>query len=86
MNIELSSHAQSILQRHLSSGGYASPADLIEHALDLLDAQEPTMESLKAKIQVALDEMEAGLGAPLDVEDIKRRGLARLAAQAQSEQ
>lgn len=86
MNIELTSHAQSILQRHLSSGGYASPADLIEHALDLLDAQEPTMESLRAKIQVGLDEMKAGLGAPLDIEDIKRRGRDRLAAKLQPRQ
>jgi len=86
MNVELTSHAQTILQRHLSSGGYTSPADLIEHALDLLDAQEPTMESLKAKIQAGLDDLAAGRVAPLDIEDIKRRGRANLAAQAQSEQ
>lgn len=86
MNIELTSHAQTILQRHLSSGGYASPADLIEHALDLLDAQEPTLESLKTKVQAGLDDIAAGRVAPLDVEDIKRRGRARLAAHVRSEQ
>jgi len=86
MNIELTSHAQSILQRHLSSGEYASPEDLIEHALDLLDAQEPTMESLKAKIQVGREEMAAGLGTPLDAEGIIRRGEARLAAKLQPRQ
>lgn len=86
MNIELTSHAQSVLQRHLSSGGYASPADLIEHALDLLDAQEPTMESLKAKIQAGLDDVAAGRVGLLDIEDIKRRGRASLASKAEVEQ
>ena len=72
MKIELTPHAEEVLLRHLSSGEFSSPTDVIEQALNLFDAQGPTLASLKAKIQVGLDELAAGNVAPLDIREIKR--------------
>lgn len=81
MNIELTSRAREIVQRHLATGEFASPEAMVEQALDLLDAPEPTLQSLQARIQEGLADLEAGRVGLLDVEDIKHRGRERLRAE-----
>ena len=44
---------------------------------DLL-AYIDALAELRAKLQVGIDELDAGLGRPLDVEDVIRRGKKRL--------
>ena len=81
MQIELSQHAQELIRRQLAGGAFESPRELVERALDFYDHHQPTMESLKAQIQEGLDDVAAGRVGPLNVEDIKRRGRERLAAE-----
>ena len=42
-------------------------------------ARIDALATLRAELQVGIDELDAGLGRPLDIEDIKRRGRERLA-------
>ena len=44
---------------------------------DLL-AYIDALAELRAKLQVGIEELDAGLGRPLDVEDVIRRGKKRL--------
>ena len=37
------------------------------------------LEELRAEIEIGIRELDAGLGRPLDVEDVIRRGYERLA-------
>lgn len=36
------------------------------------------LAELRAELQIGIDELDAGLGGPLDVEDVIRRGKQRL--------
>jgi hypothetical protein len=61
----------------------AKVSELPEAAQDeigrrLLEHLESLAE-LKAELQIGIDELDAGLGRPLDIDDIKRRGRERLA-------
>ena len=84
MNIQLTPHAQEVLARYCALGESAEA--VVERALDMLDAP-PTMASLKAKIQVGLDDIAAGRfvalsdAAQVDAffDDIRARGHKRLA-------
>ena len=61
----------------------AKAAELPEAAQDLIGQEIleriAELAELRAKIQVGIDELDAGLGRPLDVEDVIRRGRKRLA-------
>lgn len=46
--------------------------------LELLERIE-AMARLRADLQAGIDELDAGLGRPLDIEDVIRRGRERLA-------
>ena len=46
--------------------------------LELLD-RLATLERLRADLDIGIKELDAGLGAPLDIEDVIRRGKGRLA-------
>lgn len=46
--------------------------------LELLD-RLATLERLRADLDIGIKELDAGLGAPLDIEDVIRRGKERLA-------
>jgi hypothetical protein len=45
---------------------------------ELLD-RFASMERLRADIEIGIKELDAGLGRPLDIEDVIRRGKERLA-------
>lgn len=97
MQIELSPNAQAMLASLMPDGG--DPAPLVEYAISELVEQrneaasfvainpqtgEPlTDDQLRAEIQKGLDDIDAGRVAPLDVEELKRRGRERLAARKQ---
>ena len=46
--------------------------------LELLD-RLATLERLRADLGIGIKELDAGLGAPLDIEDVIRRGKERVA-------
>lgn len=95
MQIELSANAEAMLNSLMVEGG--DPAAIVEAAIaefveihgageaplciDPVTGEPLTHEQLKAELQKGIDDIEAGRVAPLDIEDIKRRGRERLAAQ-----
>jgi len=50
MNINLSAHSEKLLQEYLAKGGYGSPEDVIEHALQTLAEKEPKSAPDKTSI------------------------------------
>jgi len=80
MEISLSADAQSILQKQVARDGFASAEAAIEEAIRFYESHRPTPESFLEKLREAHESFEAGDVAPLDADDIKRRGRDRLAA------
>lgn len=65
----------------IASGRFRSEEEAASEAFDLLQRREQKLDALRAEIQIGLDDIEAGRVFPLDIEDIKRRGYERLAAE-----
>ena len=65
MKVSLTQEAQEILRRKVASGDYASAADVVTAALELLDARDQSYEQRFAALQ---REIDAGLasGEPID--------------------
>jgi antitoxin ParD1/3/4 len=68
------------IERELASGKYRSEDDVICDALRLLREREQRIETLRAEIGPAIDQLDRGEGRPLDGEAIKARGRQRLTA------
>ena len=79
MQIELAPDTQDLLQKQLARDGFPTVDAVIEEAIQFYESHRPTMESLNAKLLAAHEAFEAGDLAPLDADDIKRRGRERLA-------
>lgn len=79
MSLELTPRANELIRRRLAEGRYSSPEEVIEQALELQNHPEPTLESLRAKLQEGLEDMAAGRVEELDVEAIiaERRSVAQ---------
>lgn len=65
MKVALTPEAQEILRRKVASGDYASAADVVTAALELLDARDQSHEQRLAALRRDID---AGLasGEPID--------------------
>lgn len=80
MEIQLSPEAAEFVQRKMATGGFSSPGDVIEEAIQFYESHEPTLESLKAKIAEGLEDVAAGRVAPLDMDEIRDEVRSRIAA------
>ncbi|SJM94019.1 type II toxin-antitoxin system ParD family antitoxin [Crenothrix polyspora] len=82
MNISLNPHFETWVKNKVESGLYNSASEVMREALRLLEERdqlrELRLETLRAEIQKGID---SGAGTALDMEEIKNRGRARLAAQ-----
>jgi antitoxin ParD1/3/4 len=82
MNISLNPHFETLVKNKVESGLYNSASEVMREALRLLEERdqlrELRLETLRGEIQKGID---SGEGTALDMEDIKKRGRARLAAQ-----
>lgn len=82
MNISLNPHFEELVKSKVESGLYNSASEVIREALRLLEERdqlrELRLEELRREIQKGIDSGEA---TPLDMEEIKRRGRARLSEQ-----
>jgi Arc/MetJ-type ribon-helix-helix transcriptional regulator len=47
MKLELSEDVQQSIQRHVESGGYSSPEDVVRAAIDQLDEYEDTVSDIR---------------------------------------
>jgi len=82
MNISLNPHFERLVKSKVESGLYNSASVVMLEALRLLEERdqlrEQRLEELRREIQKGID---SGGATPLDMEEIKKRGRARLSAQ-----
>ena len=82
MNISLNPHFEELVKSKVESGLYNSASVVMLEALRLLEERdqlrEQRLEELRREIQKGID---SGAATPLDMEEIKKRGRARLSAQ-----
>jgi putative addiction module CopG family antidote len=72
---------EQFIEQELAAGKYASKEELIAEAVRLLCERERRVKELRDEIFPALERLDRGEGEPLDAEDIKARGMRRLAEQ-----
>jgi antitoxin ParD1/3/4 len=81
MVINLPPDLDAFVHQQIEAGRYESVEMVIIAALRLLQEHERKLEELRAELRPALESLDRGEGIPLDMEDIIRRGRARLAAE-----
>jgi Arc/MetJ-type ribon-helix-helix transcriptional regulator len=84
MTLQLSSEQETRVAEALRSGGYQTPDDVIDRALQVLHEQDQWLrtnrQSINARIQKGIAELERGEGIPEDELDSH---LERLKAQVE---
>ncbi|MDP2822124.1 MAG: type II toxin-antitoxin system ParD family antitoxin [Sulfuritalea sp.] len=86
LNVSLPPELESRVRRHVESGLYGSASEVIREALRLFEAYQnvrvANLAALKADIDQGVADIAAGRIKKLDIESIKRRGRAALAARS----
>ena len=84
MSLTLDPQTEQRIQQELSRGGYAEPADLINHALDVLNTEEHWSVEDRARFDKFLDQRmaEAAEGKLYTAEEAKRLLDLRIAERA----
>jgi antitoxin ParD1/3/4 len=84
LNVSLPPELEKRVRQHVESGRYSSASEVIREALRLFEAyqgvQAATLASLKSDIAQGLADIAAGRLSELDMNEIKQRGRAKLAA------
>ena len=75
---------EQFMEQELAAGKYASREELVAEAVRLLRKRERRVKELREEILPALERLDRGEGEPLDAEDIKARGVKRLADQGRT--
>jgi len=75
MALHLDPATEARLQRQLERGSYSAPADVINHALDLLEAEEGALPARRAAIILRLEESiaQAQRGETFSPEEVRDR-------------
>jgi len=73
--IELTPNQQAFVDAQVATGTFPGPREVVGAALEMLAARQREYDQLKT----AIEQVEKGNFAPLDVVEIKRRGLDRKA-------
>ena len=73
--IELTPQQQQFVDEQVATGIFKEPAEVVQAALELLQQRRSEYDQLST----AIEQVERGDFAPLDIEDIKRRGRQRRA-------
>jgi Arc/MetJ-type ribon-helix-helix transcriptional regulator len=71
---------EQFVQSLLKQGEFATRDDVIDAALERWRLQRDEFASLRAMVQLGIDELDRGEGAPLDIDDVIARGRERLTA------
>jgi Arc/MetJ-type ribon-helix-helix transcriptional regulator len=87
MSLVLDPATEQRLQRHLDRGSYSAPSDVLNRALDLLEADEDDLARRRATIVARLEEScaQADRGEGVTGEELRARLKARKAAFERSE-
>jgi antitoxin ParD1/3/4 len=75
---------EQFMKQELAAGKYASREELVAEAVRLLRECKRRVKELREEILPALERLDHGEGEPLDAEDIKARGMKRLAEQGRT--
>jgi antitoxin ParD1/3/4 len=75
MNISLTPELERLIQRKVESGMYSSASEVIRESLRQTAGSEMKLADLRSALQRGQDDVDAGRYGPLDIEDVKRRGL-----------
>lgn len=76
---------QELVQEQMASHGYASEDQLLRDALRAFSELRSRQEQLVRDVRVGLDQADAGLAKPLDVDDLLRQWTERLSSSAITE-
>ena len=85
MNVSLTPELEAFVEQAVQSGRYASASEAVREGLRLLEEREAKLLNLRREIQKGIDSGVAGEWNQEMMEDIKRRGRERLAAQRAAE-
>ena len=76
MNVSLTPELEQYVKTKVGSGFYNSASEVVRDALRLLEEQdrmkELKLQLLREEIRKGLDELDAGEGSDLSIDDIKR--------------
>lgn len=82
MNINLTPQLEELVRSKVASGFYNSASEVIREALRLMEQEDRMRMAAVARLQHDIQEgINSGSAGPLDINDIKRRGRERLAAE-----
>ena len=79
MTITIPEELQAFVSRSVASGRFRSADEAVREGLSLLKDREDKLESLRADLQVGIDQLDADQKAPLNLDAIKQRGQELLA-------
>jgi antitoxin ParD1/3/4 len=68
VGITLDPRVEARIRERVESEPYASADEVIERALTLLDEQDQQLNSLRAKLQIGVDQLDRGEGIPFTVD------------------
>lgn len=84
LNVSLPPELENRVRGHVESGLYGSASEVIREALRLFEAyqgvRQANLAALKAEIDQGVADIVAGRVKEVDVESVKQRGRAALAA------
>jgi antitoxin ParD1/3/4 len=85
--ISLPADLAEFVERQVAEGNFATESEVFRAGLCLLreraQLRAARLEELRALVRPAIEQLDRGEGALLDVEDIKARGRQRLAQQSE---
>ena len=88
ITVAFSADLEEYVKAQVQSGQFNSSREVIRAGLQLLQAQNTLrqikLEQLRKDLMVGIEQAERGEVAPLDVEDIIRRGMQQLTEAKQS--
>lgn len=81
MNIVLPPGLQQFVDQQIEAGTYSTPGEVVHDALRLLQERNEfrqfRLERLRQEVQIGIEQLDRGEGAPLDIEAIKAEGRRR---------
>jgi Arc/MetJ-type ribon-helix-helix transcriptional regulator len=78
ITVTLEADLEARLRARVDAGEFPSLDAAVEEAVREFVLPEPPIEELRAKISIAIAQLDRGEGVPFDIEDIKRAGRERL--------
>ena len=73
MSVDIPTTLQAFVNDELSAGKFANESELVAKALETYLEMQRRYSDLKGRVERSLDQLENGLVAPLDMDDVKDR-------------